>query len=91
MFKVISYPRSKSQNASRNKLQGNCGRHGGKGGPERRHESQTAQEHEVRSVSPLKRLRKRKTTINYIVTYYHDKVTHPDEVHEEHVVQLPYR
>ena len=32
---------------------------------------------------------KAKTTINNIVRYYHDKVTHPDEVHEECVVQLP--
>ena len=27
MFKVISYARSKSQNASRNRSQGNCGGH----------------------------------------------------------------
>ena len=31
---------------------------------------------------------KAKTTINNIVMYYHDEVTHPDEVHEECVVQL---
>ena len=30
-----------------------------------------------------------KTTINNIVRYYHDDVTHPDEVHEECIVQLP--
>ena len=33
---------------------------------------------------------KAKTTINNIVMYYHDEVTHPDEVHEECVVQLPH-
>ena len=32
---------------------------------------------------------KEKTTINNIVMYYHDEATHPDEVHEECVVQLP--
>ena len=32
---------------------------------------------------------KEKTTINNSVMYYDDKVTHPDEVHEECVVQLP--
>ena len=32
---------------------------------------------------------KAKTTINNFVMYYHDEVTHPDEVHEEGVVQLP--
>ena len=32
---------------------------------------------------------KAKTTINNVVRYYHDEVTHPDEVHEECVVQLP--
>ena len=26
---------------------------------------------------------KTKTTINNVVRYYHDEVTHPDEVHEE--------
>ena len=31
---------------------------------------------------------KAKTTINNIVLYYHDEVTHLDEVHEECVVQL---
>ena len=31
---------------------------------------------------------KAKTTINNIVMYYHDEVTHPDEVYEEFVVQL---
>ena len=31
---------------------------------------------------------KEKTTINNIVMYYHDEATHPDEVHEECVVQL---
>ena len=30
-----------------------------------------------------------KTTINNIMRYYHDEVKHPDEVHEECVVQLP--
>ena len=30
------------------------------------------------------------TTINNIVMYYHDEVTHPDEVHEEYVVQVLY-
>ena len=29
-------------------------------------------------------------TTNHVVMYYHDEVTHPDEVHEEGVVQLPY-
>ena len=33
-------------------------------------------------------VQKAKTTINNIV-YYHDEMTHPDEVHEEYVVQLP--
>ena len=32
---------------------------------------------------------KAKTTINNFVMYYHDEVTHLDEVHEEGVVQLP--
>ena len=32
---------------------------------------------------------KAKMTINNIVMFYHDEVTHPDEVHEECVVQLP--
>ena len=31
---------------------------------------------------------KAKTTINNIVMYYHNEVTHPDEVHEECVVQF---
>ena len=31
---------------------------------------------------------KAKTNINNFVMYYHDEVTHPDEVHEESVVQL---
>ena len=30
-----------------------------------------------------------KTTINNVVRYDHDEATHPDEVHEECVVQLP--
>ena len=30
---------------------------------------------------------KTKTTINNVVRYYHDEVTHRDEVHEERVVQ----
>ena len=34
-------------------------------------------------------VQKAKTTINNIVMYYHDEMTHPDEVHEEYVVQLP--
>ena len=34
-------------------------------------------------------VQKAKTTINNIVMYYHYEVTHPDEVHEEYVVQLP--
>ena len=29
------------------------------------------------------------TTINNILVYYHDEATHPDEVHEECVRQLP--
>ena len=29
------------------------------------------------------------TTINNTVKYYHDEVTHPDDVHEEYIVQLP--
>ena len=33
-------------------------------------------------------VQKAKTTINNIV-YYHDEMTHPDEVHEEYVLQLP--
>ena len=33
---------------------------------------------------------KAKTTINNFVMYYRDEVTHPDEVHEEGVVQLHY-
>ena len=32
---------------------------------------------------------KTKTTIKNVVRYYHDEATHPDEVHEECVVQLP--
>ena len=32
---------------------------------------------------------KTKTTLNNIVRYDHDEVTHPDEVHEECVMQLP--
>ena len=32
---------------------------------------------------------KAKTTINNIVMCYHDEVTHPNEVYEENVVQLP--
>ena len=32
---------------------------------------------------------KAKTTINNIVRSHHNEVTHPDEVHEECVVQLP--
>ena len=48
-----------------------------------------------RTRSPIRqsaeKVEKAKTTINNIVMYYHDEVTHPDEVHEEHVVQLPYR
>ena len=31
---------------------------------------------------------KAKTTINNIVMYYHNEVTHPDEVHEECAVQI---
>ena len=31
----------------------------------------------------------RESSINNIVRYYHHEVTHPDEVHEECVVQLP--
>ena len=31
---------------------------------------------------------KTKTTLN-VVRYYHEEATHPDEVHEECVVQLP--
>ena len=31
---------------------------------------------------------KAKTTCNNIVMHYHDEVTHPDEVHEERVLQL---
>ena len=33
---------------------------------------------------------KAKTTTNNIVRNYHNEVTHPDEVHEECVVQSPY-
>ena len=33
---------------------------------------------------------KAKTIINNIAMYYHDEMTHPDEVHEEYVVQLPW-
>ena len=33
---------------------------------------------------------KAKTTINTIVMYHHDEVTHPDEKHEERVLQLFY-
>ena len=36
------------------------------------------------------KVEKTKTTINNIVMYYHDEVTHPDEVHEECVVQSSY-
>ena len=32
---------------------------------------------------------KTKTTINNILRYYHDEVTHPDDVHEDRVAQLP--
>ena len=32
---------------------------------------------------------KAKTTINNVVMYHHDEVTHPDEVYGECVVQLP--
>ena len=41
-----------------------------------------ARESEFRPVSPLEEVEKAKTTIN-------NEVTHPDEVHEEGVVQLP--
>ena len=34
-------------------------------------------------------VQKAKTTINNIVMYYHDEMTHLTEVHEEYVVQLP--
>ena len=37
----------------------------------------------------VKEVEKAKKTINNIVTYYHNEVTHPDEVHEECVAQLP--
>ena len=36
------------------------------------------------------KVEKARTTINNIVLYYHDEVTHPDDVHEECVVQLLY-
>ena len=36
------------------------------------------------------KVQKAKTTINNIVRFHHDGVTHPDEVHEECVVQLLY-
>ena len=35
------------------------------------------------------KVEKEKTTINNIAMCYHDEATHPDEVHEECVVQLP--
>ena len=50
--------------------------------------TKSSKKYQITTEESAETVEKAKTTINNIVMYYHDEVTHPDEVHEECVVQL---
>ena len=50
--------------------------------------TKTSKKYKIAIDESAETVEKVKTTINNIVRYYHDEVTHSDEVHEECVVQL---
>ena len=50
--------------------------------------TKSSKKHKITIDDSAEEVEKAKTTINNFVMYHHDEVTHPDEVHEEGVVQL---
>ena len=52
--------------------------------------SKSSKKYKITIDESAEEVKKAKATINNFVMYYHDEVTHPDEVHEEGVVQLPH-
>ena len=51
--------------------------------------TESSKKYKIAIDESAEKVEKAKTTINNIVRYSHDEVTHPDEVHEDCFVQLP--
>ena len=55
-----------------------------------RKNKKSAKKYKITIDASAEKIEKAKTTINNIVMFHHDGVTHFDEVHEDYVVPVPY-